>query len=104
MGRWAMYRRRGTSLAPAGILILSIVNSGNDQDFFVTLSTPFSAASITSIGDLLIGGEAAASASQDDADTIQVTTLNPTSPGGAWDLEGPFSATTPLIYPQFGTY
>lgn len=104
MGRWAMYRRRGTSTAPAGILILSVVNQGNDTDFLVTFSVPFADTDIDQLPDFAIDGQQPASFSQDDADTIQFILGSPAAASGNWTLAGPLSTITPLLFPQSGSY
>jgi hypothetical protein len=99
-----MYRRRGTSQAPAGVLILSVVNQGNDQDFLVTFSVPYTDLDFDVPSDLQIGGGSIEFVSQDDPDTLQVILFVPVAASGTWDLIGPGSTTKPLLWPQSGSY
>lgn len=104
MGRWAMYRRRGGSVTPSGLLILSVVNSGDDTNFFVTLSGPPDFGSGENPLDLLIDGTELTSVLPDAGNVIAVQTVSPVSPSGAWELIGVLLPGSPLLFPQSGSY
>lgn len=104
MGRWAMYRRRGGSVTPSGLLILSVVNTGDDVNFLVTLSGPPDFGVGTVPTDMTIGGDPVFDLLPDAGNVVNAQMANPVAASGAWSVSGVLFPESPLLYPQSGSY
>lgn len=101
MGRWAMYRRRGTSPSPAGILILDFLDTGDGENFRITFSQPVDDSGGFSQADLVVGGSIVDSLVT-NGDVADIVLSSPVVGPVAWFLDGAFFAASPLLFPQSG--
>lgn len=104
MGRWAMYRRRGGSPAPSGLLVLNVVNAGGGIVFFVDLSGDPNLSGSETFADFTIDGLTPVFIDTSGPNQIELDLPSPASASGLWNVSGPLMSASPLLFPQNGSY